>query len=82
MREPGYWGQPPPALDPSHLRSLHWSDFASGRLEARKGEGVDCLCYATAWFVAALRFVTASARAWSAVTVVSQSMQPSVMDWP
>ena len=40
---PIHTGQPPPTLDPSHLKSLHRSDFALGRFEARKGEGVDCL---------------------------------------
>jgi hypothetical protein len=38
--------------------------------------------YATAWLLTARRFSTASARARRAVTVVSQPMQPSVMDWP
>ena len=37
---------------------------------------------ATAWLVTARRASTEAARARRAVTVVSQSMQPSVMDWP
>ena len=37
---------------------------------------------ATAWLFTARRCSTEAARARRAVTVVSQSMQPSVMDWP
>ena len=46
------------------------------------GRVVGLTTAATIWLVAARRWVMESASASSVVTVVSQSMQPSVMDWP